>query len=151
LAIHTTGGELVHDIEFEALGTVGGGVGRWSSDELFVTFQTFHVPSTIYCCDLKTGDLEVWASAATPVDPAAYEIEQVWYGSADDTQVPMFVVTPTGFVRDGSAPTLLTGYGGFNNAMTPVFSPLATTWLESGGIFVAANLRGGGKFGEAWH
>ena len=151
LALHEMSGDHIRDIEFDTLGSVGGGSGRWESDEVFVTFQTFHVPSTIYRYNLDTGDEEVWARAATPVDPSAYQVQQIWYASSDGTQVPMFVVTATSFVQDGNAPTLLTGYGGFNNAMTPVFSALATTWLESGGVYVVANLRGGGEFGEAWH
>ena len=112
-------------------------------------------PSTCRALSIDTisspGRQDVWAAAAAPVAPAAYEVEQVWFSSSDGTSVPMFVVHATDFVRDGSSPTLLTGYGGFNNSMTPGFSTLATTWLESGGVFAVANLRGGGEFGEAWH
>ena len=151
IALHQMSGEHVRDISFDTVGSIGGGVGRWESDEVFFTFQTFHVPSTIYRYDLASGDQQVWASGAVPVDPTRYEVEQVWYASADGTRVPMFVVHASDFVADGTAPTLLTGYGGFNISMTPSFSTLATTWLESGGVFVVANLRGGGEFGEAWH
>ena len=151
MAIHELGGEYVRDIEFDTLGSIGGAAGKWDSDEVFFTFHTFHVPSTIYRHDLESGQQDVWAAAAAPVAPAAYEVEQVWFSSSDGTSVPMFVVHATDFVRDGSSPTLLTGYGGFNNSMTPGFSTLATTWLESGGVFAVANLRGGGEFGEAWH
>ena len=151
MAIHELSGEHVRDITFDTLGSIGGGAGRWDSDDVFLTFQTFHVPSTIYRYHLESGQQEVWAAAATPVAPAAYEVEQVWFSSTDGTRVPMFVVHATDFVRDGSSPTLLTGYGGFNNSLTPSFSTLATTWLESGGIYAVANMRGGGEFGEAWH
>ena len=151
VAIHELSGAHVRDIAFDTVGSVGAAVGRWSSQEAFLTFETFHVPSTIYRFDVTTGERSVWVQGDVPVDPAAYEVEQVWYASADGTEVPMFVVHAPGLVRDSSAPTLLTGYGGFNNSMTPAFSTLATTWLESGGVYALANLRGGGEFGEAWH
>ena len=153
MAVHTLAGDVVREVDFDTVGSIGGGTGRWGSDEVFVTFQTVHVPSTIYRYDLQTGEREVWAAGEAPVDPAGYVVEQLWFASKDGTQVPMFVVSPDGFdvERDGPAPTLLTGYGGFNNALTPTFSPLGTTWLESGGLYVVANLRGGGEFGEAWH
>ena len=100
---------------------------------------------------LANGKQEVWARGAVPVDPAEYIARQVWYTSADGTRVPMFLVHGVDFVADGTAPTLLTGYGGFNVSRTPSFSTLATTWLESGGVFAIANMRGGGEFGEEWH
>ena len=151
MAIHELSGEHVRDITFDTLGSIGGAAGRWDSNDVFLTFQTFHVPSTIYRYDLESGRQDVWAAAATPVDPGAYAVEQVWFSSRDGTRVPMFIVHAPDVVRDGSSPTLLTGYGGFNNSMTPGFSTLATTWLESGGVYAVANMRGGGEFGEAWH
>ena len=151
VAIHELDGTHVRDIAFDALGSVGGGAGRWTSDEAFFTFQTFHVPSTIYRYDIATGEQSVWAEPELPVDAAAYEVNQRWFTSKDGTEVPMFVVHRPDVVLDGSNPTLLTGYGGFNNAMTPAFSALATTWLESGGVFALANMRGGSEFGEEWH
>ena len=150
VAIHELDGAHVRDIAFDTLGSVGGGAGRWTSDEAFFTFQTFHVPSTLYRYDVATGERSVWAAPESPVDPAAYVVTQRWFTSRDGTEAPMFVVHRPGVVLDGSNPTLLTGYGGFNNSMTPAFSALATTWLESGGVFALANLRGGGEFGEAW-
>ena len=150
-AVYSLDGEHIHDISFDAIGSVGGGVGRWESPEVFFTFQTFHVPSTIYRYDLDTGSQQVWARVEVPVDAGKYDVEQVWYSSADGTRVPMFVVGSKGLPRDGSNPTLLTGYGGFNLSRTPAFSSQATTWLESGGVYAVANLRGGGEFGEAWH
>ena len=150
VAIHELDGAHVRDIAFDTLGSVGGGAGRWTSDEAFFTFQTFHVPSTLYRYDVATGERSVWAAPESPVDPAAYVVTQRWFTSRDGTEAPMFVVHRPGVVLDGSNPTLLTGYGGFNNSMAPAFSALATTWLESGGVFALANLRGGGEFGEAW-
>ncbi|MYN63855.1 MAG: S9 family peptidase [Acidobacteria bacterium] len=151
VAIRELDGTHVRDIAFDTLGSVGGGAGRWTSDEAFFTFQTFHVPSTIYRYDIATGEQSVWAEPELPVDAAAYEVHQRWFTSKDGTEVPMFVVHRPDVVLDGSNPTLLTGYGGFNNAMTPAFSALATTWLESGGVFALANMRGGSEFGEEWH
>ena len=150
MAIHDLSGEHLRDITFDTIGSVSGS-GRWESDEAFLTFQTFHVPSTIYRYDLASGDRDVWARVEVPVETDKYEVEQVWYESKDGTPVPMFVVHARGLPRDGTSPTLLTGYGGFNLSRTPAFSALATTWLESGGVYVVANLRGGGEFGEAWH
>ena len=151
VALHELDGTHVRDIAFDTLGSVGGGAGRWTSDEAFFTFQTFHVPSTIYRYDVATGEQSVWAAPELPVDAAAYEVSQRWFTSKDGTDVPMFVVHRPDVAFDGSNPTLLTGYGGFNNSMTPWFSALATTWLESGGVFAQANMRGGGEFGEEWH
>ena len=150
VAVHELDGAHVRDVAFDTLGSVGGGAGRWTSAEAFFTFQTFHVPSAVYRYDVATGERSVWAAPEPPVDPAAYEVTQRWFTSRDGTRVPMFVVHRPDAALDGSNPTLLTGYGGFNNSMTPAFSALATTWLESGGVFALANLRGGGEFGEEW-
>ena len=151
VAIYDLEGQHIRDISFDTIGSVGGGSGRWTSHEAFFTFQTFHMPSTIYRYDLETGEQQVWARVEVPVEADKYDVEQVWYHSKDSTRVPMFVVRASDLVRDGSNPTLLTGYGGFNLSQTPSFSSLATTWLESGGVYALANMRGGGEFGEAWH
>ena len=92
VAIHALDGTHVRDIAFDTIGSVGGGAGRWISDEAFFTFQTFHVPSTIYRYDLATGEQSVWAEAELPVDAAAYEVTQRWFTSKDGAEVPMFVV-----------------------------------------------------------
>ena len=151
VAIHELDGTHVRDIAFEAVGSVGGGAGRWESSEAFFTFETFHVPSTIYRYDLETGERTVWASAALPVAAGAYQVTQEWFRSKDGTRVPIFIVHRPGVALDGGNPTYLTGYGGFNLSLTPTFSALATAWLEAGGVFALANMRGGGEFGEAWH
>ena len=151
VAIHELDGTHVRDIAFETIGSVGGGAGRWTSDEAFFTFETFHVPRTIYRYDLATGEQAVWAEPDLPVDAPAYRVTQRWFASKDGTRVPMFVVHRPGVALDGKNPTLLTGYGGFNLSQTPRFSALATTWLRSGGVFALANMRGGSEFGEEWH
>ena len=151
VAIHELDGTHVRDIAFDTIGSVGGGAGRWTSDEAFFTFETFHVPRTIYRYDLATGEQAVWAEPDLPVDAPAYRVTQRWFASQDGTRVPMFVVHRPGVALDGGNPTLLTGYGGFNLSQTPRFSALATTWLRSGGVFALANMRGGSEFGEEWH
>ena len=150
-AIHDLDGTHVRDIGFDTVGSVGGGAGRWSSNEAFFTFETFHVPSTIYRYDLETGEQAVWAAAELPVAADAYRVTQQWFRSKDGTRVPIFIVHRPDVALDGSNPTYLTGYGGFNLNLTPAFSALATTWLEAGGVYALANMRGGGEFGEAWH
>ena len=118
VAIYDLEGQHIRDISFDTIGSVGGGSGRWTSNEAFFTFQTFHVPSTIYRYDLETGEQQVWARVEVPVEADKYDVEQVWYHSKDSTRVPMFVVRASDLVRDGSNPTLLTGYGGFNLSQT---------------------------------
>ena len=151
VAIHELSGAHVRDLTFETLGSVGGGAGRWTSDEAFFTFQSYHRPNTIYRYDLASGERTVWAQVDVPIDTSRYEVTQTWFDSKDGTRVPMFVTHRADVVLDGTNPTLLTGYGGFNLSRTPAFSSLAAVWLESGGVFAEANMRGGGEFGEEWH
>jgi len=100
---------------------------------------------------MKSGASELWAKVNAPIDPAAYEVKQLWYASKDGTKVPMFVVHKKGLTLNGKNPTWLTGYGGFNVSNTPTFSGARYVWLEHGGVFALANLRGGAEFGEDWH
>ena len=151
MAIHELSGALVRDIAFETLGSVGGGAGRWTSDEAFFTFQSYHRPNTIYRYDLASGDRAVWAQVEVPIDTSRFEVTQTWFASKDGTRVPMFITHRADVALDGTNPTLLTGYGGFNLSRTPAFSSLAAVWLESGGVYAEANMRGGGEFGEDWH
>lgn len=151
VAIYELSGAHVRDISFETLGSVGGGAGRWMSDEAFFTFQSYHRPNTIYRYDLASGERTVWAQVEVPFDTGRYQVTQTWFVSKDGTRVPMFITHRADVVLDGTNPTLLTGYGGFNLSRTPAFSSLAAVWLESGGVFAEANMRGGGEFGEDWH
>ena len=151
VAIYELSGAHVRDISFETLGSVGGGAGRWMSDEAFFTFQSYHRPNTIYRYDLASGERTVWAEVEVPLDTGRYQVTQAWFVSKDGTRVPMFITHRADVVLDGTNPTLLTGYGGFNLSRTPAFSSLAAVWLESGGVFAEANMRGGGEFGEDWH
>ena len=151
VAIHELSGAHVRDIMFSTLGSVGTVAGRWTSDEAFFTFQSYHRPNTIYRYNLASGEQTVWAQVKVPIDTDRYQVTQSWFVSKDGTRVPMFVTHRADIVLDGTNPTLLTGYGGFNVSGTPVFSSLAAVWLESGGVFAEANMRGGGEFGEDWH
>jgi len=144
-------GKLEGEIVFPTLGSVGGMAGRWKTGEAFFTFTSFHVPTTIYRYDVAKGKKSEWWMAKVPVKPETFELKQVWYESRDGTRIPMFLVHRKGLKLDGSNPTLLTGYGGFTLSQTPAFSARAALWVERGGVFALANLRGGGEFGEVWH
>jgi prolyl oligopeptidase len=152
LKIFDIDGTKLKDLMLPALGTVYGTEGRWDRDEIFYGFLSFTVPPTVYRYDLKTGATTQWAKVDAPsIDPAAYEVQQEWFHSKDGTKVPMFVVYKKGLKKDGRNPALLTGYGGFNVSMTPNFSRTAYLWMEHGGVYAVANLRGGAEFGEDWH
>jgi prolyl oligopeptidase len=144
-------GKDVGSIAFPSLGTVTAVAGRWDSNESFYTFTSFAQPATIYRYDVATGKQDVWASVKTPIDPAQFEVRQVWYPSKDKTRVPMFLVYKKGLKLDGNRPTLLYGYGGFLINETPAFRTDAVIFAEHGGVFALPNLRGGGEFGEKWH
>jgi prolyl oligopeptidase len=144
-------GAHVRDIAFPTLGTVGGMAGRWGSPEAFFSFTAFQVPATIFRYDVASGAQTEWARQAVPIESDRFEAKQVWFSSKDGTRVPMFLLHRKGLVPDGSSPALLTGYGGFTASLTPNFSPRAALWIEAGGVYAVANLRGGGEFGEEWH
>jgi len=140
-------GELVMD----SIGTVGNLSGHWDKNEAFYSFSSFHIPSTIYRYDVSTGVSAVFDQSKIPFESDKYEVEQVRYPSKDGTEVPMFIVASKDLKLNGNHHTYLTGYGGFNSSSTPGFSTTAAAWLETGGVYAVANLRGGGEFGEKWH
>ena len=152
LEIFDLNGNKLRDLALPTIGTVFASDGKWNRDEIFYGFYSFTVAPSVYRYDLKSGSTSLWAKVEAPsIDPAAYEVEQEWYHSKDGTRVPMFVVCKRGLKKDGHNPTLLTGYGGFNVSLTPSFSRTAYLWMEHGGVFAVANLRGGAEFGEDWH
>ena len=144
-------GKPRREIAFPTLGTVTTLDSEWESDEAFYTFTSFALPPTTYRYEISSGKQEVWAQVKTPIDPAQFEVKQVWYTSKDKTRVPMFLVYKKGLKLDGARPTLLYGYGGFLVNQTPAFRTDAVIFAEHGGVFAVANLRGGGEFGEKWH
>ena len=144
-------GEHIRDIAFPMLGTVSGVGGEWNGTEAFFAFNSFHVPTTIYREDVATHEARIWSRTNVPVESDRFEISQVRFTSKDNTSIPMFLVHKKDLKLDGNNPTLLSGYGGFNISLTPTFSARAALWIEQGGVFAVANLRGGGEFGEKWH
>jgi len=145
-------GKALGDIPLPAIGTAAGIGGRWDRKEAFFGFQSFTVPSSVYQFDPSTRSTALWDKVNAPgIDPSAYQVDQIWYASKDGTKVPMFVFHRKGLELNGKNPTLLTGYGGFNISETPKFAGERYLWLERGGVFAVANLRGGAEFGEDWH
>ncbi|HUV37533.1 MAG TPA: prolyl oligopeptidase family serine peptidase, partial [Patescibacteria group bacterium] len=133
-------------------GTIFDLEGRHDGTELFIGFTSFLVPDTIYRYDLETGELAVYDRAGGPaIDVSTFEVKQEWCTSKDGTRVPVFLVHRSGLRRDGTNPTILYGYGGFNISRTPLLLKSFLPWLELGGVFALAILRGGGEFGSAWH
>jgi len=157
LKLFALDGKKLADISLPAIGSVFSASGRYDRHEIFFGFQSFTVPPSIYRVDLTEialTDLKsaLWAKVDTPsIDPPAYDVQQVWYTSKDGTKIPMFVVSKKGIEKNGKNPALLTGYGGFNVSLTPSFSRSMFLWMEHGGIYAVANLRGGAEFGEDWH
>jgi prolyl oligopeptidase len=139
------------EIPLPSLGAVSGTIGNWNSPDIFFSFESFNIPASIYRYNLRSGELNPWATPKVPVDPNAYTVEQVWYESKDKTRIPMFLFYKKGLVKNGTAPVLLTSYGGFDVNLTPFFYSPAVEWADAGGIFAQPNIRGGGEFGEAWH
>ncbi|CAN7310995.1 prolyl oligopeptidase family serine peptidase [Pseudoduganella sp. LjRoot289] len=144
-------GQAVRELALPGIGSAGGFNGKASDTETFYSYTSFTTPATIYRYDMKSGKSSVYRQPKVDFDPSAYETRQQFFTSRDGTRVPMFIVAKKGLKLDGSNPTYLYGYGGFNASMTPGFSVPNLAWLEMGGVYVLANLRGGGEYGEAWH
>jgi prolyl oligopeptidase len=151
LAVHAKDGKFEREVALPALGTIGGVSAKRKSPEAFYAFTSFTYPTTIYRLDPETGQSSVFKQPKVDFTPADYETEQVFYASRDGTRVPMFIVHKKGLVRDGQAPTILYGYGGFDVSLTPSFTPALVSWLEMGGVYAQPNLRGGGEYGKQWH
>jgi prolyl oligopeptidase len=150
MKIFGAGGAVAGEIALPQLGSVEGFTARWSGNEVFVSFQSFAIPTTIYKYDVSTRKLDTWAKPNVPIDANAFEVKQVWYESKDKTRVPMFLFYKKGLKLDGAVPTLMTAYGGFDVSETPSYRDDAVLWVERGGVFALPNLRGGGEFGEDW-
>ena len=152
LKLFDTGGNALGGVQLPSIGSVFGLGGKWNRKEAFFAFHSFTVPDSIYQIDLGNRATSLWSKVEAPgIDPASYEVKQLWFNSKDGTRVPMFVFHKKGLELNGKNPTLLTGYGGFNVSLTPSFVGDRYLWLEHGGVFAVANLRGGAEFGEDWH
>jgi prolyl oligopeptidase len=144
-------GRFVREVDFPGIGTAVGFGGRPQDHETFYTFTSYNAPGRTYRYDLITGESRLFREPKVAFNPDDYEVQQVFYPSKDGTKVPMFISYKKGLKRDGSTPTLLYGYGGFNISMTPGFQVSKLAWMEMGGIYAVANIRGGGEYGRAWH
>jgi prolyl oligopeptidase len=151
IKIYDVNGKFVREVELPGIGSAGGFGGKRYDTETFYTYSSYNAPPTIYRYDLKTGKSELFREAKVNFNRADYEVKQVFYNSKDGTRVPMFIVHKKGLKMDGNNPTLLYGYGGFNVSQTPGFSVSRLVWMEMGGVYVVANIRGGAEYGEAWH
>lgn len=139
------------EVKLPGLGSAGGFGGMEDDDHFFYTFTSFTIPSVIYKYDIETNTSTEFFETELKFDPNDYEEKQVFYSSKDGTRVPMFIVHKKGIKLDGTNPTYLYGYGGFNASLSPWFSTSRLLLLENGGVFAMANLRGGGEYGEEWH
>jgi len=143
-------GRSLGAVRLPDIGTASGFGGKTGDSESFYTFTGFATPATVYRFDSATGRSEVFFQPKLAFDPNAFETTQVFYPSKDGTKVPMFIVRKKDLPA-GPQPTLLYGYGGFNISLTPGYSATRLAWLEAGGVYAIANLRGGGEYGKAWH
>lgn len=151
VSVYTYDGHHERDVTLPGLGTVVGFEGERGAEVVYYTFTSFTAPATVYRYTIATGESTIHRAPTLPFDPSQFETRQVFVTSRDGTRVPAFIVAKIGIPLDGNNPTLLYGYGGFNVSLPPAFSALRMAFLEQGGVYVQANLRGGGEYGEAWH
>lgn len=144
-------GTPVRKVELPGIGSVSGFGGKADGKESFYSYSSFNSPPTIYRFNTESGESTVFKTVNVDFDPADYVVKQVFFNSKDGTRVPMFLAHREGLQLNGDAPTLLYGYGGFNIAITPRFSISRLAWMEMGGVFALANIRGGGEYGDDWH
>lgn len=144
-------GDKKEEICLPMIGTLGAWTSEAESDTLYLSFCSFFMPDTIYRYSLSTGKMMLHRKVKAGIRSEDFALSQVWYPSKDGTMIPMFLLSKPGMVRDGSHPTLLYGYGGFDVSITPSFDREALCFIEEGGVYAIANIRGGGEFGKAWH
>ena len=144
-------GAALGAVDLPGVGSAGGFGGEPDDTETFFSFESFNRPPTIYRYEIDTGEQSVFRAPQTPFDATDYEVRQVFYPSKDGTTIPMFIAHKKGLDLSNGAPTLLYAYGGFNVSVTPAFSVTRLQWMEMGGVFALANIRGGGEYGKAWH
>jgi prolyl oligopeptidase len=144
-------GKFLRNVDLPGIGTTQGFGGKRTDNETFYSFTSFTTPTTIFRYDVATAKSSVFRKPKVDFDPAQYETKEVFYNSKDGTRVPMFITHKKGIKLDGSNPAYLYAYGGFNASMTPGFSVANLVWMEMGGVYAQACLRGGGEYGETWH
>lgn len=144
-------GKLIREITLPGVGTVSGFGGKKEDKVLYYSFSNYITPGSIYIFEPKKGKSKIYTKPKVDFNSDAYESKQVFYASKDGTMIPMIITHKKGLVLDGKNPTILYGYGGFNISLTPAFSIANAVWLEQGGVYAVANLRGGGEYGRSWH
>ncbi|WP_026630608.1 prolyl oligopeptidase family serine peptidase [Dyadobacter alkalitolerans] len=149
--VYSVDGTLENEVKLPGLGTASGFGGERGDSFVFYTYTSFNYPPTIFKYNIASKKSAVFREPEVSFKPEDYETEQVFYPSKDGTKIPAFITYKKGMKRDGSNPTILYGYGGFNISLTPAFSPTRIPFLDQGGIYVQANLRGGSEYGEKWH
>ncbi len=151
IRVHNLAGDLVRSVDLPGIGSVEGLSGRRTDRETFYGFASFTAPPTVFHYDVSTGVSSVFRAPKGDAGGSGFETTQVFYSSKDGTRVPMFVTARKGIALDSGHPTVLYGYGGFNVPVTPWYSPAIAAWLDMGGVYAVANIRGGSEYGEAWH
>ncbi|HQX80491.1 MAG TPA: prolyl oligopeptidase family serine peptidase [Vicinamibacterales bacterium] len=151
IVVHALDGAPQREVPLPVKGAIVSMTGRRHQPDVFFSFSSFTYPGTVFRHIVSTGETSVWHEPKVDFDPSAFETTQVFYPSKDGTRIPMFIVHKRGLVLDGSHRTYLYGYGGFDISLTPAFSASIVAWMERGGVFAQANLRGGGEYGKAWH
>jgi prolyl oligopeptidase len=144
-------GKFVNEVKLPGLGTIIDFGGKHRDNEAFYSYTSFNTPATVYRYDVTSGKSSLFRAPKVAFNPDDYTTEQVFYPSKDGTKIPMFISYKKGLKKDGRTQAYLYGYGGFNNPLVPIFSVSNLVWMEMGGVYAAANLRGGGEYGEAWH
>lgn len=144
-------GQQTGTVNLPGIGTASGFAGKFDDPETFFAYTSFDTPTTVNRLDVETGEVTVFRKPEVGFDSDDYVVKQVFYSSKDGTRVPMFIAHHVDVEPDGQTPTLLFGYGGFNISLTPSFSVTRLAWMEMGGVYAVANLRGGGEYGEKWH
>ncbi|RQH21090.1 S9 family peptidase [Okeania hirsuta] len=144
-------GSPVRNVDLPGIGSVGGFYGKRHDTTTFYSYVSFTTPSTIYQYDMVSGESKIYRQPTVDFNPDEFETKQIFYSSKDGTRIPMFITHKKGVKLDGNNPTILYGYGGFSISLTPNFSISRLVWLEMGGVYAVANIRGGGEYGEEWH
>lgn len=148
---YTYQGALVREIALPGVGSAGGFGAKKQETNLYYSFTNYLTPGSIYSFDIATGVSKLYKKPNIDFNSQEYQSKQIFYTSKDGTQVPMIITHKKGMVLDGTNPTILYGYGGFNISLTPSFSITNAVWMEQGGVYAVANLRGGGEYGKKWH